>query len=1141
MKRFHWLTEMMSVRRLQAVRPRLAECLETRALMDATMPELVDAATGTDEPQSDGQGEVVTTEAEITTTSVDVENPEIFQTLGGAGEQTPEPITVSQFESREAFGEYLIQRALRQNEGLFGQPSWWYRGPVYYQGGDFVFAASANDSVVRSQSETNTQVAGVDEGDIIENDGTHLFVLSGQDLRIIKAFPADALEEVARVRIDGYAIAEYLDSDRLTVISQEYSFDDFSVTNSLTSRLFIRPSNATTIVSVFDVTDRANPSLAKQTRLDGSYVDSRAINGQVHVITSNYISLPIPQTDGTTTIETPIYRWVDEPVLMLDPVLSLDADDIRVASTESINEVITTEANGAAMLAGDAQVQLFRPTYEIEYETIEVPVYESRETYEARLRESIDALIDSALPNYFSVTAEGIAAEGLISEVESINRISTASSDNLLSIASIDMHAAQPGLMSASSVMADYTQGMYANAEHLYLFQPNYSFGDTRTTILEFSWANGEREIELIGTGIVEGTLLNQFSADEFDGRLRVATTVSGFDENFNWRTTNRLTVLENIAGTLTEVGAIDGFADDERIYSVRFDGDRAFVVTFRQIDPLFYIDLSNPTAPEIKGELEVPGFSSYLQVIGHDYLLAVGRNTDEFATKVALYNVADPAHPTLVDEETLPRWSWSIAEYDHHAFGYYDEHGILAIPVSGYDDESFSYRSELVVFDIDTTQTGDAAVELKSTVTDNGTVLRSAFIDDVLYSISTTMITATSVTDPSMIAAEFDLERESEFFEFDFEPIFTEDDDGAADWEYLNIAESRADNELLTALGAVNSLDGQVRVSLLHSFATTDVLLADGVLTVASADFETQTFAVSEATSIVVAGTEQRDVVSLDLNAADGLVATSVLVLGGDGNDALTVNRLAKTLSTITLISGDAGHDRLIVDASVTTGARLSGGDGRDVLIGSSGNDWLHGGAGNDWLDGGRGNDQLFGSSGRDQLFGRPGNDLLLGGTGHDLIVGGAGRDLADGGAGNDTLRGGTGSDALRGGDGDDVIRGDDGNDTLQGDAGHDRIFGGRGHDAISGGSGHDIIFGDADDDTLLGGDGNDVLRGGTGLDVVLGEAGDDFVSGEQSIGDTVSGGDGNDIVRTRSTEIDESFTFSREWLDAVFGLLRS
>ncbi len=1139
MKRFHWLTGMLTSRRPQLVRPRIAEFLESRALMDATMPGLVDAATGDEEVVADREVEIVATDAEISTTSVDVENPEILYTLGGAGEQTPEPVTVTQFESREAFGEYLIQRALNQYEGQFGQPAWWYRGPVYYRGGEFLMTAAANDSVVRSQSETNTQVEGVDEGDIIENDGTHLFVLSGQDLRIIKAFPTDSLEEVARVRIEGYAIAEYLDGDRLTVISQEYSFDNAPIGDSLTARFAIRPSTATTLVSVYDVADRANPSLAKQTRLDGSYVDSRAVNGQVHVITSNYISLPGPETDGTTTIETPIYRWIDEPFISIDPVISIDVGDIQIASTESFNDAIAADAGSEVMMAGiSSESLIYRPQYEIEYETIEVPVYESRETYEARLRENLDALIDSALPNYFSMTAEGLAAEGLISEVESINRISTASSDNLLSIVSIDMHDAQPGLVSSSSVMADYTQGMYATAEHLYLFQPNYSYGDTRTTVLEFSWANGERGIELIGTGIVEGTLLNQFSADEFDGRLRVATTVSGFDDNGNWRTTNRLTVLENNAGSLTEVGAIDGFAEGERIYSVRFDGDRAFVVTFRQVDPLFYIDLSNPTQPEIKGELKVPGYSSYLQVIGHDYLLAVGRDTDEWATKVSLFSVADPANPTLVDEETLPRWSWSISEYDHHAFGYYDEHGILAIPVSGYDSESFTYRSELVVFDVDTTQTGEAAVELKSTITDNGTVLRSAFIDDVLYSISTTMITAASVTDPSMIAAEFDLELESEFFEFDFEPIFTEDDDGAADWEYLNIAESLADSELQTALGAINNLDGQVRVSLLHSFSPTDISLADGVLTVASGDFETQTFAVSDATSIVVEGTEKRDVLNLDLSDADGLAATSVLVLGAEGNDAITVDGLAVTLSTITLFSGDAGNDRLIVDASVTTGVRFSGGDGRDVLIGGAGTDWLHGGAGNDLLDGNQGNDQLFGSTGRDQLYGRGGNDLLLGGGGNDLMVGGAGRDIGDGGAGNDTIRGGTGSDALRGGDGDDVIRGDDGNDTLQGDAGNDRIFGGRGSDAIRGGSGNDVIFGDADNDTLLGGEGNDVLRGGIGLDVVLGEEGDDFVSGEQSVGDTVSGGEGNDTVRTRSSEIDESFAFSREWLDTVFGL---
>lgn len=1125
MKRFNWLTGMLAVRRPQVVRPRIGECLEVRALMDATMPELLDIAPTSDEVQI--QDVAVQDDGEAAVP--------VLYTMTAGGMETPPPVTVSQFESREAFGEYLIQRALAQYEGLFGQAAWWNRGPVYYANGGLVLTAAASDSVVRSHSDTNTQVAGVDEGDIIENDGTHLFVISGQDLRIIKAFPADSMDEVARIRIEGYAIAEYLDGDRLTVISQEYSFDNSSSGNSFTSRMFVRPTNVTTIVSVFDVADRSNPALAKQTRLDGYYVDSRAINGQVHVITSNSINLPTPQTDGTTKIERPIYHWQPIELQPIDDVIDVSTTEIKVASTESIDPPATIAVEGDVLSTSQAMIPV---DYQVDYETIEVPAYESREAYEARLRANIDAVIDDALPNYFSVTAEGLAAEGLISEVQSINRISTATYDTLLSVVTIDMHDAQPGLVSASSVMADYTQGIYANAEHLYLFQPNYSWGDTRTTVLEFSWANGKRAIELIGTGVVQGTLLNQFSADEFDGRLRVATTVSGYDENGNWRTTNRLSVLENNAGSLNEDGAIDGFATGERIYSVRFDGDRAFVVTFRQVDPLFYIDLSNPTSPTIAGELEVPGYSSYLQVIGHDYLLAVGRNTNDFATKVALYNVADPAHPTLVDEESLPRWTWSVAEWDHHAFGWFAEHNTLAIPVSGYDYDTGTARNELVVFHIDQTQTGDAAVEIENSIVDNGYVLRSAFIDDVLYSVSSTTITAAPIGSTDTIVSTFDLTEQAETYDFDFDPIYTESDDGAADWEFLNIAESVADNELLTALGAVNNLDGQVRVSLLHSFNPTDITLAEGVLTVAGEGFDTQTFDVTAATSIVVLGTEKRDVIDLDLSDATGITASNIIFSCDVGNDAVNVNGLAAALGSITLISGDAGNDVLTVDASITTGVRLSGGDGRDTLTGGAGNDWLHGGAGNDVVDGGRGNDQLFGSAGRDLLLGKNGNDLIVGGTGNDTINGGSGNDTADGGAGNDLVKGGVGNDALKGGDGDDVLRGEDGNDTLVGNAGNDRLFGGRGNDALSGGIGNDVLFGEDGSDTLLGGDGNDALRGGLGIDVLLGEAGNDFISGEQSTNDTVSGGEGDDTIVARRSEIDESFAFSRDWLDRVFGL---
>ncbi len=854
----------------------------------------------------------------------------------------------------------------------------------------------------------------------------------------------------------------------------------------------------------------------------------------MHVITSQDVSLPGPITDGTTTIQQPIYYY-DYPYLV---DISIELPDIELAVMDA--ETVEPEVLDAEVLdiriASNSEFAAFRPIddYEIQYQDIEVPVYESRESYIERMRADLDEFIDAALPHYLSQTAEGFAAEGLISEITAITKVDGSIYESLVSIVSIDTRDLQPGLVSSSSVFTDYTQGIYANAEHLYLFSPTYTDGSQQTNVLEFNWANGEREIELIGTGTIPGSLLNQFSADEFEGRLRVATTSSDYIDGVFTRT-NQVCIYENIDGQLVPVGSTESFAENERIYSARFDGDRVFVVTFRQTDPLFVIDLSDPTAPTIEGELHVPGYSSYLHVIDRDHLLAVGRDTETFATKVSLYDISDPQNPTEIDNDVLPRWTWSQAEWDHHAVGYFAEHSTLAIPTSGYDFDSQTNRNQLLNFRIDVTQTGEDAITLRGSIDDDNTVSRGLYIDNVLYAVGFDSVIAAEIGNPKNILGRLDINSTAETLDFDDEPIFTESDDGAVDWEYLNLAESRADNELLAALGAINNLTGQVRVNLLDSAGSTEVTLADGQVTVVSEGLETQVIAIGEGTSLVVNGTDRRDVIDVDFSEPGEVALTSILVLGNEGNDVISVNGLDSDLAAITTFSGDAGNDRLTVGSTVTTGVRLSGGDGRDSLTGGVGRDWLHGGAGHDLLNGGRGSDQLFGAAGRDTLNGGTGNDLLSGGGANDTLNGGSGHDSLDGGAGNDLLRGGVGNDALRGGDGNDVLKGEDGNDILSGGAGNDRLMGGLGNDGLQGGIGDDYLAGEDGTDTLLGGDGNDLLRGGRGLDIVLGEAGDDDVNGEFGVGDTVSGGEGNDIVRGRSSEIDETFSITPLWLDRV------
>ncbi len=1054
MKRLGWSFPCFSPfktsrrRGLQSSIPK-SEILEVRCLMSGanSSPEL-------DEPSDGGEEPVENLEDGTDGES----NPDvIFYSMGGA----VAPPAVSHFTSREELGDYLLERALEQYAGLFGQPQWWYHGPIFYRGGAFLAEAAVPVAMV-DHSETNVQVDGVDEGDLIENDGQHLFVINGNDLVIMQAYPANQMQELSRIRFDGYAIAEYLDGDRLTVISQEYNYGGIGG-GMFFDAIRFAPSSTTTIVSTFDVSNPSKPVLDKQTSLDGDYVDSRAFNGQVHIITSNDFALPAPQTDGTTTIDTPIYYYggpIGRPIFLEDTVVSGDSLNITTIEDEPVSDAM------------DAKFFQF-------HQQIEVPLYETREAYIARVRANLDSLLDSVLPRYESLSANGLGVDGAISEVSAIARVNDSASNTLLSVVSIDTRGSQPGLVSSSSVLTDWTNGIHANQDHLYVFSPVYDSGTTQTRILEFAWANGEREIELLATGVVDGTLHNQFSADEFEGRLRIATTTSNFDPETGFSQANNLTILENIDGVLTPVGSVDGFANDERIYSVRFDGDRAFVVTFRQVDPLFVFDLSDPTAPTIRGELEVPGFSSYLQVIDQNYLLAVGRSTTDFATKVTLYDISNPDAPVEVDEDILPSWTWSIAEWDSKAIGWFASKETLAIPVSSYNWET-GYHNELFVFHVDVDQSGESAIQLNGTVSDDGYINRSAYIENVLYTISSNSVIATEIADPSNQLAKFDIQYMPYVATFNLEPVFAETDDGASDWEYLDVPETLEEAENLLVLAAVNVVTDQVRVSLLEEGGTVAIALRGDELRISKLGHGYQTVSLNGTESLRIDGTTTNDRVNLDLSRAESPNLAEIRLNGLAGNDRLTLSAVKPSFDVSVAIDGGDGNDSITVATSVRHSVQLFGGDGNDSLVGGSGDD------------------------------------------------------TAEGGAGRDDLRGGSGSDLLLGGDDNDTLNGGNGDDTLGGGAGHDRLNGGNGNDAMSGGDGNDSMYGGNGDDTLLGGDGNDLQRGEGGKDIALGGDGDDNIDGGTN-SDTVSGGSGINTVRGLKSEIFKAFTFSAEWLDRL------
>ena len=271
------------------------------------------------------------------------------------------------------------------------------------------------------------------------------------------------------------------------------------------------------------------------------------------------------------------------------------------------------------------------------------------------------------------------------------------------------------------------------------------------------------RNIEYKTAGEVPGHVLNQFSMDEHDGYFRIATTTG------SWRieTANHLYVLDS---GLEVVGKVEDLAAGERIYSTRFMGDKGYMVTFRQVDPLFVIDLSSPTNPQVLGYLKVPGVSDYLHPYDDTHIIGIGRDATEegrmLGMKLALFDVSDFSNPVEVSKYIIGESGTSSeALYDHKAFLFDRDRGLLVIPVSLSEERYIQSWEGAYVFGIYTTSgftlKGRVTHQNETNMTEteygykywenydyNARVRRSLYMDDVLYTVSNRMIKMNDLND---------------------------------------------------------------------------------------------------------------------------------------------------------------------------------------------------------------------------------------------------------------------------------------------------------------------------------------------------------------------------------------------------------
>lgn len=502
-------------------------------------------------------------------------------------------------------------------------------GGALSAGGD---DAGATVTTQREYSTTNTHEEGVDEPDLIKTDGRRIVTVTGDTLRVIDAESRTLTGELELDDHHGdvwYSEQMLLAGDHALVIG--YGMVDIarSGVESFADVEMPYVPEGTRLVLV-DLS--GDPEIVGTMDLDGAYVDARQVGSTARLVVRSG-----PRIDWTYA------QW---------------------SPTE-------TALREAEALATNRQL--------LERSTIE-----------------------DWLPRFVATDEAGERSDGLLVECEDVSHPREYSGTSMLTVVTLDLTG---DLRPAGSVtvVAD-GQTVYGTGESLYIagyhggspmpFEPMAAgplpVPDPGTEIHKFD-VSEPGSPQYVASGRVDGWLLNQYSLSEHDGHLRVATTTDPWtdavppDDRGVAASESRVSVLAQRGDRLVVVGSVGGLGKGERIYAVRFLGPVGYVVTFRQVDPLYTLDLNDPAAPRVVGELKIPGYSAYLHPVEDDRLLGVGQNADDQGrtqgAQVSLFDVGDAAEPTRLDTYTLPG-GWSDAEYDPHAFLYWPADGLVVIPV---------------------------------------------------------------------------------------------------------------------------------------------------------------------------------------------------------------------------------------------------------------------------------------------------------------------------------------------------------------------------------------------------------------------------------------------------------------------------
>lgn len=573
-------------------------------------------------------------------------------------------------------------------------------------------------------STTNVQVQNVDEPDYLKNDSKYVYIVSGNTLSIIDAYPAESAKLILKIALDidsQYIQNMFLNDDRLVIFYNGQSDDELIPQYDFIPR---RSYSSVTHALIIDVSDKERPTILKDYSIDGHFMDARMIGNYAYFVTNSNVD----------------YQYPRLPVIMEDSIKIMTPDAFYFDNAEQFSNFNTLTAidifgdkiNSESFLMG------YTGTFYVSKDNFYLTYQQNAPFgfYENSSRDRFFDIIVPLLPNNIQEQIKAIQDDSSINSSAQWVKISELMQK---SYNQMDKNEKEELFEKIREALNEYDAKIQE---------------DTRKTIIH-KISIDEDKIEYIAKGSVPGRLLNQFSMDENGDRFRVATTTEYYIQHQGTIRANAVYVLDE---QLSIVGELDEIAPDESIFSARFMGDRLYLVTFQQIDPFFVIDLSTDT-PKILGELKIPGFSNYLHPYDEEHVIGIGRDTKEIeegrvqqlGIKIALFNVADVKNPIVADDIIIGDSSThSEALYEHKSFFFDKNSDILSIPISG-DAKSLNGISSskkiapdhnrwngFYIFDLNSSD----GFNLKGTVMHSEGLYqmsnaRTFYIDEVLYTAS--------------------------------------------------------------------------------------------------------------------------------------------------------------------------------------------------------------------------------------------------------------------------------------------------------------------------------------------------------------------------------------------------------------------